>query len=124
MQRLRQFVVLALFGALLGAPAMVCLAGNAQLTDEEKACCKEMANSCRSTDMPSSHSCCQTTVNPQHPAMVKPASSVTYDRIALTFLPVTIADTPQQGATGALEIREWRHPPPGYDSSTIEILRI
>jgi hypothetical protein len=44
---------------LSAAPAMACLAPDSQLTDAEKACCRQMKNDCGDMGTHSSHSCCK-----------------------------------------------------------------
>jgi hypothetical protein len=108
---------------MLGVPAMACVIPDAQLTDAEKACCRQMANQCGKMEMPNGHSCCDTTVKPQQSALLKPAPSFSYDRVVLAFAPIAIALTPQQIFPDN-SIRALRHPPPNIDSPSIEILRI
>jgi hypothetical protein len=108
---------------MLGVPAMACLISDAQLSEAEKACCRQMANQCASMDMPNGHSCCQTMVKPQQSAMLKPTPGFGYHRIVLDLVPVTVALPPQQVPFGN-SIRVLRHPPPNIDSPSIEVLRI
>src|SRR5260370_11765648 len=53
---------------LLGGPIMACAERDAQLTADERQCCKEMGGDCGqgASGMPMSHSCCQTSVQPAH----------------------------------------------------------
>jgi hypothetical protein len=53
---------------LLGGPIMACAIPDAQLTADEKQCCKEMGGDCGqgASGMPMSHSCCKTAVQPPH----------------------------------------------------------
>jgi len=53
---------------LLGGPIMACAVRDAQLTADERQCCKEMGGDCGqgASGMPMSHSCCQTSVQPPH----------------------------------------------------------
>ncbi len=47
---------------------MACVVPDAQLTAEEKQCCKEMGGGCQPNEpgMPMSHSCCKTSVQPRN----------------------------------------------------------
>jgi hypothetical protein len=63
----------SLFAVFLGVllfrgPIMACVTPDAQLTVEEKQCCKEMGGDCQpdQSGMPMSHSCCKTTVQPRN----------------------------------------------------------
>src|ERR1700677_754809 len=51
---------------LLGGPIVACAAPAAQLTADEKQCCRDMAGECGrgASDMPMSHSCCKNAVSP------------------------------------------------------------
>src|SRR6267154_2954391 len=53
---------------LLGGPIMACAIPDAQLTADEKQCCKDMGGDCGQgpSGMPMSHSCCKTAVQPPH----------------------------------------------------------
>src|SRR5260370_12051023 len=53
---------------LLGWPIMACAIPDAQLTADEKQCCKDMGGDCGpgASGMPMSHSCCKTAVQPPH----------------------------------------------------------
>jgi hypothetical protein len=118
-----KFVAGAMLLLMLGVPAMACVIPDAQLTEAEKACCRQMAQQCGKMDMPNGHSCCDTTVKPQQSAMLKPAPSFSYDHVVLAFAPIAIALAPQQIPADSA-IRALRHPPPNIDSPSIEILRI
>ena len=61
---LRLLLVVLLFGG----PIMACVVPNAQMTVEEKQCCKEMDGNCQpdGSGMPMSHSCCKTSVQVRH----------------------------------------------------------
>ena len=119
-----KFVAAALLLMMLGVPAMACALPDAQLSEAEKTCCREMAGQCGKMDMPNGHSCCQTTVKPQQSAMLKPAATVTFDGLVFAYLPTPLVAAPQPAVTIRSTIRAWRHPPPPAKSPSIEILRI
>jgi hypothetical protein len=62
--------------ALCAAPVMACLAPDAALNEQEKACCRDMADDCGSKDMASSHSCCQKIVSSQQDALVQQLAGI------------------------------------------------
>ncbi len=103
---------------------MACLIPDAQLSEAEKACCRQMANQCGKMEMPNGHSCCETTVKPQQSAMLKPAQTLSDHRIILDIAPAAIAASPEQAQAVYSTIRALRHPPPTAHAPTIEILRI
>lgn len=55
---------------------MACLAPSASLSEEEKACCREMAGQCGSEGMASGHSCCQKIVTSQQDALVQQLAGI------------------------------------------------
>jgi hypothetical protein len=62
MRVLRQFGVVVLLVLSSLAPAMACMVPNAEMSTEERACCRMMKNQCGEMDnMPASHGCCQKT---------------------------------------------------------------
>ena len=61
MRCLRQFGALLLLLVSCVAPAMACMAPAAQMTVEERACCRMMKSQCGQTEMPASHDCCKKT---------------------------------------------------------------
>jgi len=70
---------------------MACAIPDAQLTAAEKQCCKEMREDCGqdASDMPMSHSCCKTSVQPPHD--FRPSS--TFSSPA-SYLVISAADFP------------------------------
>jgi hypothetical protein len=84
---------------LLGGPIMACVVPDAQLTAEEKQCCKEMGGGCQPDEsgMPMSHSCCKTTVQPR--TDFRPVSTISAPAplLLVTFLepPVPIVSANQ-----------------------------
>ena len=63
-----KLAVLVLALSLFASPVMACFATDNALTDEERNCCQEMAGQC--DQMPSSHSCCQTTIHESGPYLI------------------------------------------------------
>lgn len=61
MKALRQFGVLVLLLMTSLAPAMACMVPGAQMSAQERACCRTMSNQCGQTEMPAAHGCCQKT---------------------------------------------------------------
>jgi hypothetical protein len=48
---------------MFGVPAMACLQPSVPMSEEENACCREMAGNCGEMGTNSTHSCCQTVVS-------------------------------------------------------------
>ena len=59
MKCLRQFGAILLLLVACVAPAMACMAPDAQMTAEERACCRMMNSQCGQMEMPASHGCCK-----------------------------------------------------------------
>src|ERR1700677_1418733 len=53
------------------APAMACMAPDAEMTVEERACCRMMKNDCGQMEMPSSHDCCKRTPGTLHESALR-----------------------------------------------------
>jgi hypothetical protein len=56
---IRQLGVLVLLLVSYLAPAMACMVPDAQMSIQERACCRVMKSQCGQVDMPASHGCCQ-----------------------------------------------------------------
>src|ERR1700730_5250469 len=76
---------------LLGGPIMACAIPDAQLTADEKQCCKDMGGDCGqgASGMPMSHSCCKTAVQPPHD--FRPSSTVSFSGPSLAISAVNFA---------------------------------
>ena len=60
MKSIRQFGAILLLLVSCVAPAMACMTPNAEMTTEERACCRMMKNQCgQMMEMPASHDCCK-----------------------------------------------------------------
>jgi hypothetical protein len=105
---------------------MACVVPDAQLTAEEKQCCKEMAGECQpdGSGMPMSHSCCKTTVQPR--TDFRPVSTISAPAPSLV---VTFVETPaatfcvNQFSEHALWLAQG-HAPPGEAIDASSPLRI
>src|SRR5438270_7780091 len=51
--------VLFVISVLAATPLLACIVPGIATTEEEAACCREMASECDHGSMPSSHSCCK-----------------------------------------------------------------
>jgi len=123
MRILRQLGVLLLLLMSCLAPAMACMVPDAQMSTQERDCCRTMKDQCGQMEMPASHGCCQTT-----PQTVRDSA---LDTKAVAFhpaiLPVIwlVAVEPLKPASAVIGWLE--HPdfsPPEPPPTTISILRI
>ncbi len=123
MRALRQFGVLVLLLASSLTPAMACMIPGAQMSTEERACCRMMQNQCGQMEMPASHGCCQKT-----PPNVYDNA---LDTKAVALHPVVVnviwLASPEL-LNPASSVSEWvehhDYSPPQSPPSTISILRI
>src|ERR1700704_3939985 len=106
-------IAAAVLLVLLGVPAMACLMPNAQLTEQEKSCCRKMANECGSMGMHGDHSCCQKT-RQQDAAVVTDATHFMFSQSSVQVADVNLwLSSPLSiGHTSAPE--RLRHPPPQF----------
>ena len=120
---LRQFGVLVLLLATCLTPAMACMLPGAQLTTEERACCRMMQNQCGQMDMPASHGCCHK-APPNVSDGTLPTKATTPNAAAITVIWLTSSEllNPASSVTGWVEHHDYS--PPESPPSTISILRI
>jgi hypothetical protein len=123
MRILRQLGVLVLLLVSCLAPAMACMVPDAEMSTQERACCRTMKNQCGQMEMPASHGCCQKT-----PASVHGNA---LDTKAVTLHPVVVAVVqlaafelvnPASAVIGRVEHPDYS--PPKSPPATISILRI
>jgi hypothetical protein len=109
-----------LIAVLLGYPAMACLIPGTAMTQAEHECCKQMAQQCGSTDMPSSHSCCQKEISQPNSMLAASAA-----QLILPVVTSTILSDPAQLHVAKSEVFSFElHPPPEGPPGTSSILRI
>ena len=122
MKAARQFGIVILLLVSYLTPAMACMLPGAQLTIEERACCRTMQNQCEQMEMPASHGCCHKAPpnvleNPLN-AKVMGLHPVAIS-VAWLASPALLNPT---SATGWVEHHDFS--PPQSRPSTISILRI
>lgn len=124
MKAIRQFGAIVLLLLSCVAPAMACLAPDAQMTTEERACCRMMKNDCGPMmEMPASHNCCK-----KVPAAVSETALKT-DAIAvhpliLHLLVVSSFDVFASHDASTGWVRSPEHSPPKAPPTNITVLRI
>jgi hypothetical protein len=111
---------------LLGGPIMACVVPDAQLTAEEKQCCKQMGGGCQPDQygMPMSHSCCKTTVQPRND--FRPASTISAPApspVVAFIEPPAASFSSDQFSGHALWLAQ-SHAPPGEALEASSPLRI
>jgi hypothetical protein len=123
MRALRQVGVLVLLLASFLAPAMACMIPDAQMSSQERACCRMMKNQCGQMEMPASHGCCQKAPRSMHDNALD-TKAVTLHRVLVpvSWLAPFGLVTPTISVTAWVEQPE--DSPPKSPPSTISILRI
>jgi hypothetical protein len=71
MNRAAKLGAMLLVFLMAGAPLVACMLPVSTMSDDEQACCREMAGQCGQADMPSSHSCCKTLAGAVQVAVAK-----------------------------------------------------
>ena len=123
MRSLRQFGAILLLLVSCVAPAMACVAPDAQMTIEERACCRMMKSQCGQMEVPTSQDCCKKAASSIQDTALKtemvslhPAAFVAIWAASFEVL------APRGPSYGLLQRPE--HSPPKSPSSAITILRI
>jgi hypothetical protein len=122
MRVLRQIGVLVLLLVSCLAPAMACMIPNAEMSAQERACCRMMKNQCGQMEMPTSHGCCQKTPPSVHnDALNTKTVSFHPAVVPVIWLTASVAN-PAFAVTGWVEHSDYS--PPQSPPPTITILRI
>ena len=118
-----KLAVLVMVISVWASPLMACMTPDALLTDEERECCKSVADDCGHMDMPASHSCCEVVtrqvgsylISSRFPS-IQPAPAVALF-VVVVVNPATanamVASSPVHGQS-----------PPVSPPDTISVLRI
>jgi hypothetical protein len=120
---LRQFGAIALLLLSGFGPAMACMAPNAQMTTQERACCRMMKNQCGQMEMPASSNCCTKAPADDRNNALKTDTASSHPA---AFAAIRVSSfellTPQSAGNGWVQRPE--HSPPKSPPSAIAILRI
>jgi hypothetical protein len=123
MRFIRQFGVLVLLLVTCLAPAMACMVPNAQMSTQERACCRMMKNQCGRMEMPASHGCCKKIPPSVHDNALD-TKVITLHPVAIPAVWLTASEllNPTSVVTGSIERVDYS--PPKSPPSAISILRI
>lgn len=116
----RQIGAVLIALSFLGVPALACLLPDAQLTAEERECCKHMAEMCGSAGMPASHSCCAPAARAVNHALPSGTICVSAPVVSTVALPAP-APSLSELRTRLSSLAE---SPPGSPPDTTLVLRI
>jgi hypothetical protein len=124
MNRFCKFGVLALLLVSYLAPAMACMVPDAQMSAEERACCRAMSNQCGQMEMSASHGCCQKSplLSVRDNALDTKAESFRLFVAPVIWLPAPELANSASATTGGVEHPDYS--PPNSPPATISILRI
>jgi len=123
MARLRQLGVLVLLLMISLAPGMACMAPDAQMTAQERACCRMMKGDCGQMDMPASHGCCQKAPGTVHDTALRTDSNSFHPVVQGVFAALSSDSfAPSSMVTGWSKRPE--HSPPKPPPSIISNLRV
>jgi hypothetical protein len=123
LKTLRQFCVLALLLVSCMAPAMACMVPGAQMSNQERACCRMMKNQCGQMEMPALHGCCQKTPPSAHYDGLD-TKAVALHPVVVSVISLTASELVNPTSTVAGWVDHPDYSPPKSPPSTISILRI
>jgi hypothetical protein len=120
---LHQFGALLLLLLTFVAPAMACMASDAGMTVEERACCRAMKTDCRQTEMPASHDCCKKLPGAIHRVALRPDVVSIHPVFAVAVWTLLLNLFPPDDETQGW-IQRPEHSPPKLPPSSISVLRV
>ena len=123
MRFFRQFGVLFLLLVTGVAPMMACMVPNAEMSTQERACCRTMKNQCGQMEMPASHGCCHKTPPSVHDNALD-TKTVTFHPVVASILWLAAFElvNPTSAVIGWVERPDYS--PSKSPPATISILRI
>jgi hypothetical protein len=123
MRVFRQIGVLVLLLVSCLAPAMACMIPNAEMSTQERACCRMMKNQCGQMEMPASHGCCKKIPPSVHDNALDTKTVALHPvSIPVVWLIASELLNPTSGLAGWVEYPDYS--PPKSPPSAISILRI
>jgi hypothetical protein len=123
MRVLRQIGVLVLLLVSCLAPTMACMIPNAEMSAQERACCRMMKNQCGQMQMPASHGCCQKTPPSVHDDALN-TKTVSFHAavVPVIWLAASELANPAFAVTGWIEHPDYS--PPESPPASVAVLRI
>jgi hypothetical protein len=102
---------------------MACLVPDAQMSAEERACCRAMKNQCGEMQMPASHGCCKKA--PQITQANAPETKkAAHHAVAATSVWLSSSEMLSAATTTSGRVDRPSYSPPQSPPSTVSILRI
>jgi hypothetical protein len=123
MRVFRQFGALVLLLVMSAVPAMACMVPDAQMSAQERTCCRMMKDQCGQIGMSASHGCCQKT--PQSTQInALDTKAVAFHPVVVLAIWKTAAELLNPTTVIAAWIDRPEYSPPKSPPSTISILRV
>lgn len=119
----RQFGVLVLLLVSCLAPAMVCMVPNAEMSLQERACCRMMKNQCGQMEMPASQNCCQKTPPSVHDNALA-SQSMMFQPVIVPIIWLAVPELVNPTSTIAGWVEHPNYSPPKSPPLAVSILRI
>ena len=119
-----KLAVLVMMMSAWASPLMACMVPDALLTDEERECCKNMADDCgQMMGMPESHSCCKVVTQQIDSYLINSRFPTVHPAPAVTLF-VAMDVNPSTANTMVASSQFHGHSPPISSPHNISILRI
>ncbi len=122
MKSLRQFGVVLLLLVSLVAPAIACATPGAQMTTEERACCRMMSQ-CGQMEMPTSQDCCKKELSGDHESALK-TDTASFHPVAVVAIWAASFEVFAPQGVGDGWVQRPEDSPPKSPPTAITILRI
>jgi hypothetical protein len=123
MRAFRQLGALSLLLVTCLAPAMACMVPGAEMSTQERACCRTMKNQCGQMGMPASHGCCQKAPPSVHDNALT-TKTVARSPVAITAIWLTAYEVLPPASVVVGWVRHPDYSPPESPPPAISILRI
>lgn len=123
MKAFRQSGVVILLLVTYLTPAMACMLPGAQMTAQERACCRMMHHQCEQMEMPASHGCCQ---KAPHSALdnALATKATTYHPLAVAVVWVTASEWFRPTLVTVERMNRPDDSPPQFPPGSNSVLRI
>lgn len=123
MTGVRQFAVVLLWLVSYFTPAMACVASDAHMNAQERACCQTMENQCGQMGMPASHGCCQKTPQSSRDNALDTKAAI-YHPVSDAMIWLMLADWLHPAPVAAGRVEHPDYSPPQSNLRSISVLRI
>src|SRR3984885_7353852 len=102
---------------------MACMIPNAEMSTQERACCRAMKNQCGQMEMPASQNCCQKTAPSIHDNALD-TKAVTFHPVVAPFIWLASFELVNPPVTVIGWVESPDYSPPKSPPASISILRI